>query len=710
MSSSRLLIKVTGGAAALSTLLSMAPAMGAAQRAQCLTPQELDSAVEQAVATDSSVVAAHQALDKLAAATAKALKAEAIALAAYQKAVKSKSKSDDGPAKKKYQQAVAARKAAQAAEAAAKLRLDAVTAQVRDQVRQALEAAQQCATSELALTGTAGNDRVDLAWNAVANVTQYSIVRDGAVIGTTADLSFTDPTAQNGTTYTYEVQAGGATNGDDDGDDDGEDEDEDDRWHTADPGSLSAPALPADDDGDDDDDEDEGDDDHTSGASIVSNPVTLTPVIDIPTGLTASLSAGVVTLSWAAVPNATGYQVWRDGVLAGEPAGNSFTENWSASATYLVRAVDGTSVSGDSTSASVTAEFGAPTALHAAPGDRVVNLTWNPVSSATSYEVWRDGTRLASPTATSYSDIAVTNGTTYSYYVIAVKGLEKSPASTSVSATPAAAVVQPDAPTGLAATAGDAQVSLQWHAVATADSYQVLRGGKVVATVTATNHLDTGLTNGLTYSYTVRAVAGAVTSVDSTTVKATPVAAVVVLAAPTNVKVGTATSLNTGKLRVTWTAVSGATSYEVYRDGALLGTSATATFTPTSTPTGTALYTVRALNANPAATSPLSKAVTGGYWQGSSVADQLGRTVYGYIQVSLTLTDGAITGCWATYPTTSDSGQINAAAIPTLCSQVLAKQPKSSTVSTDITAISGASATVPAFRTSLQNVLTQAGR
>jgi hypothetical protein len=185
------------------------------------------------------------------------------------------------------------------------------------------------------------------------------------------------------------------------------------------------------------------------------------------------------------------------------------------------------------------------------------------------------------------------------------------------------------------------------------------------------------------------------------------------LAAPTGVVADSATNLNTGALRLTWTAVTGATGYSVYSDGTLLGTSTTTTYTPTA-PAYAAMhaYTVMATNGTPALNSPQSTAVSAAVYQGTSVADSLGRTTYGNIQAYIVVTQAAtktITGCWATYPTTSDSGQINPRAIPTLCSRTLTAQPTSANVTTAITNASGASATSPAFKTSLQQALILAG-
>ncbi|MEW9699761.1 glycoside hydrolase family 48 protein [Paenibacillus sp. SI8] len=126
----------------------------------------------------------------------------------------------------------------------------------------------------------------------------------------------------------------------------------------------------------------------------------------------------------------------------------------------------------------------------------------------------------------------------------------------------------PGAPTGLTAVAGNAQAALSWTASSGATSYNVKRaattGGPytTVATgVTATSYANAGLTNGTTYYYVVSAVNSAGESVNSAQVSVTPVSGVVVPAAPTGL---TAVAGN-AQAALSWTASSGATSYNVKR-------------------------------------------------------------------------------------------------------------------------------------------------
>lgn len=86
----------------------------------------------------------------------------------------------------------------------------------------------------------------------------------------------------------------------------------------------------------------------------------------------------------------------------------------------------------------------------------------------------------------------------------------------------------PAAPTGLRATAGNAQVVLTWTGSTGATSYSVYRGttsgGETLlqSGLTATSYTDTGLTNGKTYFYQVAAANGGGASAKSSEVSATP--------------------------------------------------------------------------------------------------------------------------------------------------------------------------------------------
>ncbi|HEY4745192.1 MAG TPA: fibronectin type III domain-containing protein, partial [Desulfuromonadaceae bacterium] len=129
----------------------------------------------------------------------------------------------------------------------------------------------------------------------------------------------------------------------------------------------------------------------------------------------------------------------------------------------------------------------------------------------------------------------------------------------------------PAAPTGVAATGGTNQVTISWTAVSNATSYNIYWSTTTgVTTATGTKitgvsspYVQTGLTASTTYYYIVTAVNSAGESLPSSQASATTAASAPgpgVPAAPTGV---TATG-STNEVTVSWAAVTGATSYNLY--------------------------------------------------------------------------------------------------------------------------------------------------
>ena len=176
----------------------------------------------------------------------------------------------------------------------------------------------------------------------------------------------------------------------------------------------------------------------------------------------------------------------------------------------------------------------APSNLVATAGNAQVSLAWSASSTASSYDVKRSTisggpyAQIASVTSPSYTDATVTNGTAYFYVVDAVYAAGDSADSATVAATPDPTITTPAVPLGLAATAGNAQVSLTWSASGTATSYHVKRattsGGPYtqIAAPASSSYTDLSLTNGTTYYYVVSALDSAGESPNSAQASATP--------------------------------------------------------------------------------------------------------------------------------------------------------------------------------------------
>jgi fibronectin type 3 domain-containing protein len=164
----------------------------------------------------------------------------------------------------------------------------------------------------------------------------------------------------------------------------------------------------------------------------------------------------------------------------------------------------------------------------------------------------------------------------------------------------------PAAPTGLSATAANAQVNLSWSASSGASAYYVKRsttsGGPYtqIAAPIATNYSDNNLSNGTKYFYVASAYNSYGQSSNSAEVGATPAAPATPPAAPT----GLQAAGGNAQVSLTWTASTGATSYHVKRSTtsgsgyAQIAAPTAANFTDSTVTNGTTyFYVVSALNA-----------------------------------------------------------------------------------------------------------------
>jgi fibronectin type 3 domain-containing protein/regulation of enolase protein 1 (concanavalin A-like superfamily) len=503
------------------------------------------------------------------------------------------------------------------------------------------------------LSATAGNGQVALSWNSVAKAVYYHVSRSltsGGPYTTIASLtatSYTDTTAVNGTTYYYVVTAvngaGESANSSEVSVTPSDLQD----WWTFDTSSGTVAA-----------DSGIGGNNGTlqSGASwvsgIINNAVhldgTSSAYVSYPIGMVSNLNnfslaswvrvdstarwarifdfgsgtgtymfmtanSGSGTLRYAITTSGSGGEqqlnsaalstgVWHHvvvtlsgstGVLYVDGAAVNTNSNMTLSPAslgvttqnylgksqwndpYLTGSVDDFRIYSRALSASEVAAFVAgiipapPTGLAATAGNAQVSLTWNASANASSYNVKRatvNGgpyTTVANAATTGYTDTSVANGTTYYYVVSALNAGTESADSTPASAMPQ--VPPPATPTGLAATAGNAQVALSWNASSGAASYNLKRatvnGGPytTLANLTATGYTDTNVINGLTYYYVVSAVNAGGESANSTQVNATP--QVPAPATPT----GLAAAPDYLQITLSWNSSSGATSYDVKR-------------------------------------------------------------------------------------------------------------------------------------------------
>jgi fibronectin type 3 domain-containing protein len=268
-----------------------------------------------------------------------------------------------------------------------------------------------------------------------------------------------------------------------------------------------------------------------------------------PSGLQAAAGDAQITLNWTASAGASSYALARSTTSGGPyaqiatPATPTYLDTSLTNGTtyyYVVAAMNSAGTSPNSAQAAATPTAPvtippAPASLQATAGNAQVILTWTASPSATGYNVKRSTTtggpytKVSSPTATTFTDIGLTNGTPYFYVVTAANSAGESNPSNQATATPTAPLTAPPVPTALEATAGNTKISLSWNSSTTATSYHLKRsttsGGPytTISSPTTTTFTDTGLSNGTPYFYVVSALNSAGESGNSSEVSATPV-------------------------------------------------------------------------------------------------------------------------------------------------------------------------------------------
>ena len=289
-----------------------------------------------------------------------------------------------------------------------------------------------------------------------------------------------------------------------------------------------------------------------------------------------SSASGKPVLTWKAVSGATSYKVYRSTTkgsgysLLGTTTATSYTNTGAKAGTtyyYRVKACNDAGLSPYSNI--VSGKVKSVTPKPSAPVVKIGNsassgkpmLTWNAVSGATSYKVYRatsqNGTYslLGTVTVTNYTNTGAKAGVTYYYKVKAVNSAGESAYSNIVSGRATVTTLT----MGHSSTSGKPQ--LTWKAVSGAASYKVYRATAkngaytVINTTKALTYTNTGAALGTTYYYKVEALNAAGKSIGFSAIvegKVAPVLAV-------------GYSSVSGKPQLTWKAVPGATEYQVYR-------------------------------------------------------------------------------------------------------------------------------------------------
>ncbi|MDO5291709.1 MAG: GH25 family lysozyme [bacterium] len=328
------------------------------------------------------------------------------------------------------------------------------------------------------------------------------------------------------------------------------------------------------------------------GQSVIINTLALTA----PTVTTEMASSTSIKISFGEVSLAEGYEIYHSTSQNGTYKKIATTKNLSYTHTnvsqtatnyYKVvayRTLNGVYETATSSIVSRKLTVDKVTGLKAVSnGYNSVKVSWSKVTGATGYKLYsstsKNGTYklIKTTTSTSFTNTGLTNKKTVYYKVKAyVKGTDKdieSALSGYASATP----IQASATNLKAATVTNNSIKLTWTKASGATSYKVYRAtssnGKYtsIATVTGNSYTNKSLTKNKTYYYKVSAIK----KVGKTEYQAKDTAVLKVTAkAPAKLSAPKITAITgyDNRVYMTWSTVSGATGYEVYRSTSKNGT------------------------------------------------------------------------------------------------------------------------------------------
>ncbi|MBY3623193.1 hypothetical protein HGO21_27170, partial [Acinetobacter sp. CUI P1] len=331
-------------------------------------------------------------------------------------------------------------------------------------------------------------------------------------------------------------------------------------------------------------------------AQITSTVIDLTwPELAAPSIESVTAGNGHIRITWSPVYGTDSYAIYQStasGVYGAEVATISGSENSydavgliNGTAYYfIVKAINPDGISPASNEVTRTPQVPAPGApiLHPpVASNGIIGLTWDPVKGAIGYTIYQGitsgiyETKVAtvSESVYNYDVTGLTNGEPYYFVVKASNPGGESAASNEVSTKPR---TSPSAPTNLIAVAGDGEATVTFavpdsNGGTPVTNYEVTASPGNIVTVGATSPITvTGLANGTTYSFTVKAinsagssvaseVSNAVTPKSSTEIEVTPT--------PTPTPESTTSPIVTNAPTATITPVPTSTTVEVLVNG-----------------------------------------------------------------------------------------------------------------------------------------------
>jgi chitodextrinase len=472
---------------------------------------------------------------------------------------------------------------------------------------------------------------IDLSWGASTDdvgVDHYEIYRNGAAYASTVNITYNDSGLTPNTAYSYYITAFDAA------------------------GNQSAASNTVD------------------STTLADTSPPTAPSNLHQTGSTVSS----VSFSWNASSDNVGvvaYNIYRSGSLIRSQSGTTYTDTGLSpfnAYQYNISAVDAANNASNLSSSlyAATAQDTTPPSVPdnvSETGSTVssISLAWDASTDdvgVAGYHVYRDGSLIGSTGGTTFTDNGRTVSSSYTYTISAYDAAgNQSNQSAAFSGNSSNDTTPPTIPPNVhTTTIEDNSITIAWDA-ATDDvgvaGYKIYRNAVLVGTTTTdTSYTDSGLSPVTQYTYTVRAYDAANNeSSDSAALQATTAYDTTPPSVPASL---TSMATTDTTISLSWNASTdnvGVTGYDLYRNGALITTTSSTSYTDTGLAVHNSyVYSVRAHDGsgnNSAQTSPYTV---------STLPDQVPPSTPGNVQ-SLAQTTTSISLSWD--PASDDVGVVS---------------------------------------------------
>ncbi|WP_153028281.1 fibronectin type III domain-containing protein [Paenibacillus amylolyticus] len=326
---------------------------------------------------------------------------------------------------------------------------------------------------------------------------------------------------------------------------------------------------------------------NTAGVGAWSDLISGTTLLNTPV-LKATSEETAVNLTWADIADATKYEIEADGAIVATVEEPSFSHAALLPGTahkYRIRALAETNTSAwtavltQSTIPATVNGFVLNTATPVA-----ISMKWSPVTGATAYDLEIDGV-VISVSGSAYTKSGLLANTDHTFRIRAKNAAGMGSWSEIVTAS-----TQLNVPTTLKGVPEETAVTLTWNEVAGATKYEIEADGIVVATVSDLMYVHNGVLGGTIHKYRVRALTDTNVSAWTAVLSQTTL--------PASVSGLSINSATTAAIALRWSAVTGATGYDLEIDGTVVAVSGVAYTKSGLAPNTEHTFRIRAKNAS----------------------------------------------------------------------------------------------------------------